>query len=230
MSSDAVGAPLVDTRYYEAAAPRSIGERVLIWARDRIYRDFIRLAAPAPTDRILDVGVSDVINDGANLLERLYPLPRQITAAGLGEGGAFRAAFPDVGYRQIMAGQPLPYADDHFDIAVSNAVIEHVGSREAQAAFIRELSRVAKRVFLSAPNRWFPVEHHTGLPLAHYNDAIFSLACKATGRAHWLDPNELILTDIGDLRRAAPPTRRSRTGYTGLPLGPLSSNLYLILD
>lgn len=53
-------------------------------------------------------------------------------------------------------------------------MIEHVGSREAQKAFVAELARVAKVVFLTAPNRWFPVEHHTGLPLAHYHPATFA--------------------------------------------------------
>jgi hypothetical protein len=28
--------------------------------------------------------------------------------------------------------------------------------------------RVSERVFVTTPNRWFPVEMHTGLPLLHY--------------------------------------------------------------
>lgn len=219
--------PVVDARYYEAAAPHSPGERLLIWARDRIYRDFVRVLQPGPDDRILDVGVSDVVTDGANLLERLYPHPENITAAGLGEGSDFRAAYPRVSYRRIVAGEPLPFADGAFDIAVSNAVIEHVGSREAQKAFVAELARVARRVFLTAPNRWFPVEHHTGLPLAHYHPTTFAAGCRLTGKTLWLDPAELILTGPADLRAAAPEGRAVDVGYTGLPLGGFSSNLYL---
>jgi len=56
----------VDTRYYEVAAPGSVAERVLVAARDRIYRDFIACCRPAEPDTLLDVGVSDVINAGAN--------------------------------------------------------------------------------------------------------------------------------------------------------------------
>jgi SAM-dependent methyltransferase len=144
-----------------------LAERALILARDAIYRDFLHLMSPSDTDRILDVGVSDVVNDGANLLERLYPHSHNITAVGLGEGGAFQSAYPMVEFRQIVAGAPLPFADSAFDIVASNAVIEHVGSRVAQKAFVAELARVGRRVFLTAPNRWFPVEHHTGAPLAH---------------------------------------------------------------
>jgi hypothetical protein len=47
-------------------------------------------------------------------------------------------------------------------------VIEHVGDREQQRRFVEELCRVASRVFVSTPNRWFPVETHTLVPLVHW--------------------------------------------------------------
>jgi 2-polyprenyl-3-methyl-5-hydroxy-6-metoxy-1,4-benzoquinol methylase len=63
----------------------------------------------------------------------------------------------------------LPFAADSFDVVHSSAVLEHVGSAENQRRFIAELTRVAKRVvFLTTPNRWFPVEFHSVLPLVHW--------------------------------------------------------------
>ena len=44
---------------------------------------------PSASDEILDVGVSDVINDGANVLERSYPHQHKITACGLGKEVTF---------------------------------------------------------------------------------------------------------------------------------------------
>jgi hypothetical protein len=61
----------------------------------------------------------------------------------------------------------LSFPDDHFDISYSNAVIEHVGKRNAQLQFLRELYRVARRGYLTTPNRYFPVEVHTRVPLLH---------------------------------------------------------------
>jgi hypothetical protein len=113
----------------EAALPGSLAERVSILARNRIYNDFLRLCRPMPKETILDLGVSDVTGDAANLLERRYPFPDRITAAGIGAGEAFRTAFPRVSYLQIAANQPLPFANRSFDIATSNAVLEHVGKR-----------------------------------------------------------------------------------------------------
>src|SRR6185295_504528 len=129
-----------DGKYYQVIEPRSWSERLAIAARDRIYADMIRTCRPTRDDTILDVGVSDVVNDAANMLERKYPYRQKITAGGLGDGNAFRLAFPEVTYRQIEANRPLPYADKAFDLAVSNAVLEHVGSEPHQVAFVRELT------------------------------------------------------------------------------------------
>lgn len=224
-----MSAEALDARYYEAAAPRSLGERLTIAARDRIYDDFVRLACPSPDASILDIGVSDVVNDAANVLERRYPERHRITAAGLGEAPAFRAAFPDIAYRRIAADERLPFSDGAFDIATSNAVLEHVGSPAAQAFHVAEMMRVASRVFISVPNRFFPVEHHTAIPLLHAHDRSFAFACAVLGKRSWARPENLILMSAARLRALAPADRRVRIGHTGLHLGPFSSNLYLMI-
>ena len=63
----------------------------------------------------------------------------------------------------------MPFEDCAFDFVFSSAVIEHVGSRECQTAFLKECMRVArKHVFITTPNRWYPLEMHSGLPLLHW--------------------------------------------------------------
>jgi SAM-dependent methyltransferase len=219
-----------DAQYYQVAAPRSLGERLAIVARDRIYDDLIRYCRPGGDDTILDVGVSDIVNDAANVLERKYPYQNRITAAGLGEGSAFNASYPKAAYRQIEANRPLPFADKVFDIAVSNAVLEHVGSRPHQAAFVRELFRVAKKVFISVPNRYFPVEHHTAIPLLHFWARSFELACRCLGKAAWADEGNLILMSWQGLSALVPEGVAPVIGRTGIMLGPFSSNLFLFME
>ncbi|AWN48562.1 methyltransferase [Methylobacterium terrae] len=226
MSADAT----LDDKYYEAAAPRSLGERLTAAARDRIYADFLRLARPAPGTTILDIGVSDVVNDAANVLERRYPHPERITAVGLGSAEAFRAAHPAVAYQRVAADCRLPFADASFDVATSNAVLEHVGSPANQRLMLAEMLRVAHTVFLTVPHRFFPVEHHTGIPLLHYADAPFRFACRRLGKADWAEEQNLILMSRSRLAALVPPGRRARIGHTGLRLGPASSNLYLLIS
>jgi hypothetical protein len=221
---------ILDTRYYEAAPPRSIGERLTAAARDRIYADFLRLCGPDPRTKILDIGVSDVVNDAANVLERRYPYPDRLTAVGLGTAEAFRTAHPRIAYRQIAADCQLPFADGSFDIATSNAVLEHVGSTDNQRLMLAEMLRVARTVFLTVPHRYFPVEHHTAIPFLHYSDKAFAFACRRLGKADWADARNLILMSRSRLRALVPPGRRARIGHTGLHLGPASSNLFLHID
>jgi len=221
----------IDQRYYAHVPPNSFSERLMISARDRIFSDFMSRMLPSPDHRILDVGVSDVVSDGANVLERSYPYPENITACGLSDAPDFRAAFPNVNYRRIEPNTSLPFDANRFDIATANAVLEHVGSFEKQVLFVGELCRIARRVFISVPNKFFPVEHHTALPLVHYHPHMFRLACRLTSQDDWANDENLILMTRKRLRRIAAPSGRVTTvGYTGLRLGPFSSNLFLILN
>jgi SAM-dependent methyltransferase len=140
-------------------------------SRERKLELFLELLAPGPETSVVDVGVTDSGVAGAygtdNFLEAGYPWPERITAVGVTELDRFGAAFPQV--RRVVAdGRALPFADREFDIGFSNAVVEHVGGRADQLAFVHELCRVAGRVFVTTPNRWFPIEVHTLLPLVHW--------------------------------------------------------------
>ena len=87
-------------------------------------------------------------------------------------------------------------------------------------------------VFVSVPHRLFPVEHHTGIPLLHWTDRSFALACRALGKGEWAEPANLILMTRARLRRLgseAAAGRPVRIGSTGLRLGPCSSNLFLLI-
>ena len=223
---------LVDQRYYQVASPGSISERVVVAARDGIYRDFLRLTRPAVDDRILDVGVSDVVGIAANLIERKYPNLDRVTAVGLGAAHEFQAEFPDVTYRQIQAGGSLPFGDGQFDIATSNAVLEHVGSHMAQQQFVAELARVGRTVFITVPHRFFPVEHHTGIPVLHWTDSSFAVACRLLSKQEWTEAANLILMTrrrLHELTLGLPAAKPFRIGTTGIRLGPFSSNLFLLI-
>ena len=137
-----------DRKYYQIIRQGGVAERLLVSARDRIYADLVRTCDPSSASAILDVGVSDVVNDGANLLERLYPFPDRITACGLGKAADFRAAFPLVEYVQIEPDLPLPFPDQQFDLATSNAVLEHVGSTLNQIALPARLRDATQRVVI----------------------------------------------------------------------------------
>ena len=222
----------VDDKYYQVVKPAGLAERLLIAAREKIYADFLAQMQPSPKSRIADIGISDVVSDGANVLERNYPHLQNVTACGLGSAENFQRAFPAVHYRQIEPNAPLPFEDNAFDIATANAVLEHVGSVANQRTFLRELTRIARRVFVSVPHRYFPVEHHTAIPLLHFSDRTFKTACAPLRKSSWAEETNLILMTRGKLAHLATEVAlgaEATIGTTGLNLGPFSSNLYLAL-
>lgn len=56
-----------------------------------------------------------------------------------------------------------------YDLVLSSATIEHVGSIQNQRRMIEGCLRAARKyVVITTPNRWHPLEFHTKLPLLHW--------------------------------------------------------------
>jgi SAM-dependent methyltransferase len=134
---------------------------------------FMKLLRPGPDTTVLDVGVDDLARNDeggwatGNFFEEQYPWRKRITAVGDHPGAGFRARYPEVAFVQAD-GCDLPFSDREFDVCFSNAVIEHVGGRDRQRRFVAEALRVAEQVFITTPNRRFPIEVHTRLPFVHW--------------------------------------------------------------
>jgi SAM-dependent methyltransferase len=169
-----------------------IAARASLWNRRHKLALFLETMRPGPETRVVDVGVGDTgfgtepgVASSHNFFEALYPWPQRITAVSDVPLPNFAQEFPMVEC-VTASGTELPFEDGAFDVAFSNAVVEHVGSRAEQRRFVAELCRVAPRVFLSTPNRWFPVETHTLLPFLHWLPRPAADRAFATlGRDNW---------------------------------------------
>ena len=60
----------------------------------------------------------------------------------------------------LGVGEQLPFADNSFDLILSNEVIEHVTDDRASVAEMARVARPGGRIVIFAPNRWYPVEQH----------------------------------------------------------------------
>jgi methyltransferase family protein len=201
---------------------RRAASRVSLASRERKLRLFLELYRPGPDTTVVDVGVTDApfgAGSSDNFFEALYPWPERITAVGHTGLERFAAAFPRV--HVVRAdGRELPFADGEFDLGFSNAVVEHIaGGRAGQRQFVAELCRVAHRVFVTTPNRWFPLDPHTLLPFAHWLPAgpRRDRLLRARGFDDVLDP-----LGPGELASLFPyPVRVLNRGATLVAVGPL---------
>jgi SAM-dependent methyltransferase len=212
--------------YYQHAT--SFASRISWHVRRKMFRIFMEYFQPGPEVTILDIGVtSDDSFQESNYFEQLYPYPHRITCVGTEDGSHLEARYSGLIYRQVQPGQPLPFATAAFDIVFSNAVIEHVGSRAAQAAFVQELCRVGKAFFITTPNRWFPVEHHSGLPLLHFLPAnLYRSLLRRSRYRYWAWEEHLnMLTEAG-LAGLFPPDRQA--AIRRIRLAGLCSNLVAV--
>jgi len=196
-------------------------DAISLRSRRRKLRLFLDEIRPTESTTVVDIG-ADEIGFGEqggqagcathNFFEELYPWRRQITAVGLHDGVGFRARYPEIVYVQ-GDGCSLPFADETFDVAFSNAVLEHVGDADRQRAFVEEAVRVSRRIFLTTPNRWFPVEVHTRLPLVHWLPEAGAHRAYDLARKPWAKDNRLL--GPADLRALFPvPVRIVNLGLT----------------
>jgi Methyltransferase domain len=216
--------------YQHLPSANSIPARLAAYQRYRMFQRFVRAFGTDSRQTIVDVGVtSNETYALDNFLEVLYPNKEAITAVGLEDGSHLERKYPGLRFVRVGIGS-LPFEDEQFDVTHSSAVIEHVGSRKNQADFLRELWRVSRSgIFVTTPNRWFPVEFHTTLPLVHWlPPKVFRALLRRVGHHFYAQEANLNLMSRNDLRNAAREAGIANFHIETVRLGPWSSNLILI--
>lgn len=162
--------------------------------RDKL-RHFYEVMRPDAGATILDVGVADKeFSPYDNYLEKNYPHPEKITALSVFPLAEFAARYPAIRPVTYPGGR-FPFADGQFDVAYSNAVLEHVGNRDSQVEFLMELHRVGRRFYFTTPAKEFPVELHTYFPLVHwFPEKCFDYAARKFGKSWGADGYMRLLT------------------------------------
>lgn len=148
--------------------------RVSVWNRMRKLEFFCEKMSER--DRIIDIGVmpfNDRNGAGTNYLEEYflakgYPIDALAKCAG-GEEREFDSFKEHYWNCRLFFfdGIDFPVPEKPYDIALSNAVIEHVGTREAQRKWLEGLRPICRKLIITTPNRYCPIEAHTNTFLWH---------------------------------------------------------------
>ncbi|MBS1120758.1 MAG: hypothetical protein H6Q90_2986 [Deltaproteobacteria bacterium] len=208
-------APTTSASGYYANQPNpfNLTSRIAMRERKKMYERMMRTIATTPDTTVLDVGVTSDLRPESNFFEKWYPHKNRITATGLEDASFLEAEYPGLKYVK-SDGTTLPFEDRKFDVVVSFAVLEHVGSHDKQRQFVHELCRVGKRVYLTTPNRWFPIEYHTALPFLHWmSPPRYRKLLRSIGRDFYADENHLNLLGGSDVRAMFPSNARVSTDH-----------------
>ena len=124
--------------------------------RRRRFDIFLKKTRPTPKDKILDVG-------GYPWSWDFFKHDLNITILNL----SHIESSPRYSYIQ-GDGRDMPFADNEFDIVFSNSVIEHLGTKEDQAMFAKEVMRVGNKYWVQTPAYEFFIEPHYIAPFIHW--------------------------------------------------------------
>jgi hypothetical protein len=115
--------------------------------------DALLAGLPAPI-RILDIGGTNSLWEQAGYADDAR---FQITILNhCAQPQQHANVVPAEGDARALRG----FADHSFDVVFSNSVIEHLFTRQGQAAMASEIRRVGRRYWVQTPNYWFPFEPH----------------------------------------------------------------------
>jgi hypothetical protein len=201
----------------------SLRDDLAFSVRRKIFDAFIRECRPGPDDKVADFGVSGNRDHPVHyFFETLYPYKHRLTAIGRAAEDArwYPERFPGLKFIEADLRQ-IPLPDNFFEAGICNAVVEHAGTREQQAELVREVCRVCRRVLFTTPNKMFPVELHTFLPVVHWlPDPTWRAILRAVGQNTLARVDELNPLAASDFQALFPPDRDTYLLRMGLPIVP----------
>ena len=89
------------------------------------------------------------------------------------------------------------------DLVISSATIEHVGNEKNRLRMINNIIKLSKKYFVvTTPNRFYPIDFHTKLPLIHWlPKSMYRILLKTIGLKFFSKEENLNLFSKGDLRK-----------------------------
>jgi len=158
--------------YYEAKRfnfLNSVFEKIMSNARGKFLNIFIEKTKYSKKKTIIDIGTTPSLDAVQNIMLSKLKNNKNITCLSNLDCKILLKKYPNIKKVIIGDGRDNKLPNNSFDIVHSNATIEHVGSYSNQLLFIKECIRISKKyVFIQTPNRFYPLDFHTILPIIHW--------------------------------------------------------------
>ena len=160
----------IDKRNYRVSIPyiNKLFNYFIFINRKKIYDFFIKKINCNIKTRIIDIGTTPLLEKHENILFHSYKWKKKLTGFSNQDCTNLKKKFKKSNFI-FGDARKIKLKQNSFDVSFCSATIEHVGSFKNQKKIISELYRISKKaIFLTTPNRNFPVDFHTKLPLIHW--------------------------------------------------------------
>ncbi|OGT45945.1 MAG: hypothetical protein A3E83_02580 [Gammaproteobacteria bacterium RIFCSPHIGHO2_12_FULL_41_20] len=187
---------------YAMQKPGGLIDRLALKKRLQMLQVFLKEFPENTFNQVLDVGVTAEKNSiSSNFFEKYFPNKNKIIAFSTQDASFLEKIYTGLIFKMGDV-KKSPFRDGEIDIVFSSAVIEHVGSLNNQKQMLAECYRIAKKgVFITTPNRWYPVDLHTILPLIHWlPKKLHRIILKMIGLPFYSTEKNLNLLDENNLR------------------------------
>ena len=219
--------------YFQLKNPLTRIKSVISYkARNKMYKHFESIVKPTNNDKVLDMGVTpDTTLPESNYFEQMYPYKNNITMSTIEDASILEEVFKGTTFIQSELGKPFPFYNKQFDILFCSAVLEHVGSYKEQELFLEECIRVAKAVYITTPNKLFPIEFHTYLPFVHYfPQRIHQKILRLLKMNFWAETSNLNLLTSKKMYKMIPINIQKRAKIYRNRLFGITTNLILYIE
>lgn len=143
-------------------------QKILYNNRKKILKIFDFTIQVTKKNSILDVGGSPLDLKSENMFLKKFKSYKKLTCLSNQDLSPLKKKFVNFSYF-LGDATKMKFKDNSFHLVHSNATIEHVGSDIRQQKFISECLRVSKKfVFITTPNKYFPLDFHTKIPFLHW--------------------------------------------------------------
>ena len=144
-------------------------KKIILDTREKFFDYFKNLTEYNDNKSLLDIGTTPSLDSEQNVILEKTKNNKNITCFSDQDCSILEKKYPNIKDFIVGDGTNTDFKDMSFDIVHSNATLEHVGSYNNQIAFVKEASRISKNhVFIQTPNRFYPIDFHTNLPLVHW--------------------------------------------------------------
>ena len=144
-------------------------QKITLNARNQFFNLFLTNNAYSDNKTIIDVGTTPSVDKEQNIFLEKTKNNKNITCLSNQDCKILKKKYENIKNIFVGDGKNTAFDNNSFDIAHSNATIEHVGSFTNQVSFVKELVRISREsVFIQTPNRFYPIDFHTILPFIHW--------------------------------------------------------------